>query len=122
MADLIAYGLIIPDAPYFQSIGAPTDDRFGDVIDRDRLVAGRSPDPAAPDEVTIGEGLAARLGLAVGDHLDVESYSPAQIQDILSGVPDAGPPAGPRIRLRLVGIVRRPLDLGEQTASAGWWC
>ena len=119
MSALIAYGLIIPDAPYFQSIGAPTDDRFGDVIDRDRLVAGRSPDPAAPDEVTIGEGLAASLGLAVGDHLDVESYSPAQIQDILSGVPDAGPPAGPRIRLRLVGIVRRPLDLGEQTASGG---
>ena len=60
MSALIAYGLIIPDAPYFQSIGAPTDGRFGDVIDRDRLVAGRSPDPAAPDEVTIGEGLAAQ--------------------------------------------------------------
>ena len=67
----------------------------------------------------VGEGLAARLRLAVGEHLDVESYSPAQIHDILSGVPDAGPPAGPRIRLRVVGIVRRPLDLGEQTASGG---
>ena len=119
MADLTAYGLVVPDAPYFQSIGAPTDGRFGDVVDRDRLVAGRSIDPAAPDEVTIGEGLAARLRLAVGEHLDVESYSPAQIHDILNHVPDVGQPAGPRIRLRVVGIVRRPLDLGEQMASGG---
>jgi putative ABC transport system permease protein len=119
MADLVAYGVIIPAAPDFQSIGAPVDGRFGDVIDRDRLVAGRSPDPAAPDEITIGEGLAARLGLAVGDHLDVDSYSPAQIQDILGGAPDVGPAAGPQIRLQVVGIVRRPLDLGERTASGG---
>jgi hypothetical protein len=119
MATLVAYGLLVPDSPDFQSVGAPIDGRFGDVIDRGRLVAGRSPDPAAPDEITIGEGLATRLRLAVGDHLDVESYSPAQVQDILSGVPDAGPPAGPRLALRVVGIVRRPLDLGEQTASGG---
>ena len=119
MAVLVAYGLVIPDAPDFQSIGAPIDGRFGDVIDRDRFVAGRAPDPAAPDEITIGEGLAARLGLMVGSDLEVESYSPAQIQDILGGVPDAGPAAGPRIRLRVVGIVRRPLDLGERTASGG---
>ena len=36
-----------------------------------------------------------------------------------SHVPDVGQPAGPRIRLRVVGIVRRPLDLGEQMASGG---
>jgi len=119
MAALVAYGLVVPNSPDFQSVGAPTDGRFGRVIDRGRLVAGRSPDPAAPDEITVGEGLASRLGLAVGDDLEVESYSPAQIQEILAGTPVVGPTAGPRLRLRVVGIVRRPLDLGEHTASGG---
>ena len=30
-----------------------------------------------------------------------------------------GAPAGPRVRLRIVGIVRRPLDLGDLAASGG---
>ena len=119
IAVLEAFGLIIPAAPDFQAIGAATDNRFGDVVDRGRIVAGRAPNPAAADEITIGEGLAARLGLAVGDHLDVESFSPEQIAAILSGTADVGPRAGPVVRLRVVGIVRRPLDLGDPTASGG---
>jgi ABC-type lipoprotein release transport system permease subunit len=116
---LPAFGLVIPGAEDFQSVGAAVDDQFGRTVDRDRLVAGRRARPGAADEVTIGEGLANRLHLGVGDVIHAESFSPDQIAAILQGTADVGPRAGPDLSLRVVGIVRRPLDLGEQAASGG---
>jgi len=119
LATLRAFGVIIRDAPDFQQIGAPVDDQFGASVDRARIVAGRAPDPSAVDEITIGEGLAARLHTGVGRHLDVVSFSPDQTASILQGASDTGPPAGPRVRLSIVGVVRSPLDLGENGATGG---
>ncbi len=116
---LRAFALQVPGAPDFQAIGTPGDTSFGTVVDRDRIISGRAPNPAAADEITIGEGLAARLHLGIGDHLDAESFSPKQVASILRGVADVGPTSGPRVRLRVVGIVRRPLDLGDRGASGG---
>src|SRR5207244_1029105 len=45
-------------------------------------------------------------------------YSPAQVAQFDAGV-DAGPPAGPHPSLRVVGIVRRPLDLAGRGAQGG---
>ena len=119
VAVLPAYGLVIPSAPDFQGIGAATDPEFGRGVDRDRLIAGRRPDPGAVHEITIGEGLANRLHVGVGSFVTAESFTPAQIAATLSGVSDVGPRAGPTVKLRVVGIARRPLDLGEQAASGG---
>ena len=99
-------------------IAAGVDTTFGTVIDRARLIAGRQVDPSAVNEVTISEALAAQLHVGVGDHLDLLSSTPAQLQRLfLGGKPE--PPAGPRVRLRIVGIVRRPLDLSDVGASGG---
>lgn len=114
VAALTAFGLIIPDHAQFQSIGVPIDAAFGTTVDRDRIVAGRPPDPSAVDEITLGEGLATELGLHVGDHLAVQSFTPAQITAVLGGAGDVGAPSGPRIDLRVTAIVRRPLDLGDR--------
>ena len=46
------------------------------------------------------------------------SYTPTQVKTGFSGG-NPGPPNGPRPRLRVVGIVRRPLDLGVRAASGG---
>ena len=119
VAALPAYGLVISSAPEFQSIGAATDREFGRGVDRDRLIAGRRPDPGAVREITIGEGLANRLHVTVGSFITAESFTPEQIAATLSGVSDVGPHAGPTVKLRVVGIARRPLDLGEQAASGG---
>ena len=118
-ATLHAIGLVVPSAPDFESIGAPTNGRYGTVVDNDRIVAGRRPNPEAVDEVTLGEGIAARLHLRVGDELPVESYTKQQVLAQLQSVPDVGAPAGPQARLRVVAIVRQPLDLGDQNASGG---
>jgi ABC-type antimicrobial peptide transport system permease subunit len=106
---------VVPRAPDLMALGAAADSKAGTVVDRARIVAGRTANPSAVDEVTIGEALAAQAHLGVGGHLDVRTYSRQQI--FSSG--DPGPPAGPRVRLRIVGIVRRPFDLGARGATGG---
>jgi ABC-type lipoprotein release transport system permease subunit len=119
VATLTAFAVVPTRAPDFDNGGVPDDDRFGTIIDRDRVIAGRPVDAAAADEVTIGEGLAQRLQIGVGDRLELESHTPEQTARILQGGGDVGPPAGPRLQMRVVGVVRRPLDLGEESAAGG---
>ena len=47
------------------------------------------------------------------------SYSPAQVAAIIGGATDPGPPEGPRLRFHVVGIVRRPEDLGLKGGLGG---
>ena len=91
----------------------PLDDEFGRTVDRARLVEGRK--ARALDELTIGEGLTSKLGVRVGDRLTFDSFSPEQIAS------NDGPftPEGPRFTFRIVGLVRRPLDLGGRGAAGG---
>jgi ABC-type antimicrobial peptide transport system permease subunit len=112
-----AYPLIVPQQPSL-AVMAPIDDNFGNVVDRSRLVAGRRQNPNDPNEITIGEGLAARLRVAPGDVLDATALTPDQLQTALAGR-DPGSSAGTRVCLRVVGIVRRPLDLGDRAAAGG---
>lgn len=107
------YAVVFTAAPTL-SAAAPIDGVLGASVDRPRLVAGRFADPSAADEITLGESLAARLHETVGGHLDAVSYTPAQTGALLAGVADPGTPSGPRLRFRVVGIVRRPADLGQQ--------
>ncbi len=104
----------------FPPAAAALDGRFGTIVDRPRVVTGRLPKLSAPDEITIGEALAAQRHLKVGDRLTYESYSRAQVALFRTNV-DAGPPAGPRVSLNVVGIVRRPLDLGARAPRAASW-
>ena len=113
---LRVFGLILPQLPQFQSLGVPTDAQFGTVVDRGRIVDGRAPDPDAVDEVALGEGVAAQLGLSAGDTLRAVSYTPEQVEQSDTAV-DPGPPAGPALVLRVTAIVRRPLDLGEEQSA-----
>jgi ABC-type lipoprotein release transport system permease subunit len=103
----------------FLPVAGQVDSKFGDVVDRARVIEGRAADQTRVDEVTIGESLAAELGLSVGDALHFQSYSPADIE--AARVDNANPPAphGPEVSLQVVGIVRRPLDLGGRGTNGG---
>jgi len=126
-AALRTVALVFPNVPNLKAIAGAVDTRFGRVVDRPRVVAGRTARPTAVNDVTIGEALAAQLHLRVGNHLDGESYTPKQVEEFLTGtftggtIGPGGQPIGegPRFRLRVVGIVRRPLDLGDRGASGG---
>lgn len=107
-------------APQLSAVAEALDDRFATVVDRPRVLSGRAASPTAADEVTIGESLAAQLHLGAGDSLHGRAYTPHEIETCLTtGCSQATTPQGPRFRLRVVGIVRRPLDLGDRGAAGG---
>ena len=110
--------LNFPRVPNLSQVAA-VDSTLGGQVDRPRIIQGRAANPHAVDEVTIGETLAAQLHLSVGDRLDAQSFTPAQVAGFYQGVGDFHTYLGPHVRLRIVGIDRRPLDLGDKGAAGG---
>jgi ABC-type antimicrobial peptide transport system permease subunit len=105
--------------PSTDSIAAAVDGVEGNSVERARVVAGRAANPSAIDELDVDEPLAAQAHLRVGSHLDLESFTPAQFKAAAASNGQLPPPAGPRLRLTVVGIVRRPLDLGDDATQGG---
>lgn len=83
-----------------------------------RVVRGRLADNRAPEEIAIGEALVRRLRVDVGSTLTFVTYSPAQSRFAATGQ-DPGDPRGPQVSMRVVGVVRRPLDLAARGAVGG---
>ncbi len=111
---MTVFPLGVPEA----KIAAAVDTTLGTVIERARVIAGRLADPNRADELNVGESLAAKLHLRVGSHLDGTSWTPHQtVVGVRGGNP--GAPEGPRVRWTIVGIVRRPLDLGDLAQTGG---
>jgi ABC-type lipoprotein release transport system permease subunit len=100
------------------AVGVPRDATLGGVIDRARVIEGRAANPDAPDEIDAGEGLASLLNLRVGSTVPFDSWTVAQVRQIMS-TGNFTPAAGPPINLHVVGIVRRPLDLGTRGGAGG---
>jgi len=97
---------------------APTS-RRGMNVERGVLLEGRRADPDEPDELTLSETAAAKLGLHVGDLFEFGSLSPQQAEDIFSSGKEQTSLDGPQLHLRVVGITRNGFDLnafGQGTA------
>jgi hypothetical protein len=78
--------------------------RYGELIDRPRVLEGRMPDPAAPDEILLNELAAQSTGLAVGDRLQAMTWSEEDLEALFGGsFPGFN---GPRLDLEVVGIGR----------------
>ena len=104
----------------FIAAGAPTDDVVFRDIARTRIVAGRDTAPGAPEEIVIGEPLAQQRGIEVGDSLVLVTFTPEQIEALIAEVGTPIPqPEGPRIRMKVVGISRSPVDLSQQGEAGG---
>ena len=98
-------------------ITAAIDDRFGDVVDRPRVLSGRLPHPNEVDAVAIGEKLSQTLHARVGQSFTLGSYSPADDEKLRAGQPVNA--SGPKITMKVVGLVRRPLDLAGRADNGG---
>jgi hypothetical protein len=116
IVDLLFVGPAGP-ALQHQLIAAPVDSALGTEVDRPRLVSGRLANPDALDEINIGESLAAMTQLGVGDSIDAVSMSPGTFAGLRHGGPFRLD--GPKVRLRVVGVVRRPLDLAALGSAGG---
>ena len=100
------------------AIGVPINGIMNNAIDRPRLISGRLENPAVADQIDIGESLAHLAHLRIGDAINLQSWTKAQIARIFA-TGKYTQPSGPHIRLRIIGIVRRPLDLGERGGQGG---
>ena len=81
----------------------------GRLFGRPIVVAGRLPDERRAEEAVVDEELAARRHLRVGSVWRVGAYTMAQFEQ--AGGETSTLPAGPTVGLRIVGIVRHPVDL-----------
>jgi ABC-type lipoprotein release transport system permease subunit len=93
----------------------PMDAGGGWFFGRPIMVAGRLPDERQADEAAVDEELAARRHLRVGSEWQLGAYSGAQVEQAGLETPTA--PAGPTAWLRIVGIVRHPVDLRPADTS-----
>jgi FtsX-like permease family len=94
----------------------PGDSQVFRTIERPVVLQGRLLDPRRVDEVDVTALFPAIYGKSVGDTLTVQLPSPQQGQDY---DPSSGlPPQGPKIRVRIVGVIRSPW-FSDSPGSAG---
>jgi hypothetical protein len=117
-AQLQQMNLVLPNGE-FLPVAAAVDGRFGTIVDRPRVLHGRLPRLSAPNELAIGETLADRLHVRVGDTVTFDSFSKAETDKAIATNGDPGRPNGPVVHFRVVGVVRRPLDLGVRGGPGG---
>ena len=86
-------------------------------VERPVVLAGRMVNPSRVDEVVVSPHFMTAHHLRVGDMLTLHLSTPAQAA---AGI-DASqtPPAGPRVKVRIVGVVRSPFLLDSPGDSGG---
>ena len=99
------------------STGFPlADDQMSRTIERPVMIAGRPFNPRRVDEVIVTPKFAASSGKHVGDTLILELASVQQANQEYDG--STGPPLGPKIRARIVGVGRTPWGLDADTPGS----
>ena len=94
-----------PEAAIF----VPLDDWAQD-MDAPIVVDGRMWDPEADDEIVVADGFARAEGIEVGDTVAFSPYPPQPVAEGPTDEEDAAGPAGLDLDLKVVGIVRTPLE------------
>jgi ABC-type lipoprotein release transport system permease subunit len=97
----------------------PADSEITRTIERPVMLAGRLFDPRRVDEVVVTPKFVASYGKGVGDTLTLHLASPQQASVGYDG--STGPPRGPVIVARIVGVGRTPwgLDADSPGQSGG---
>ena len=95
----------------------PADANAMRTLERPVLLEGRLPDPARPDEVVVTGEFVRHTGRGAGDALTLQLPTREQA-DAGASVRAADPPSGPRVPLRVVGVVRS-LWWGDDVGGRG---
>ena len=104
--------------PQDQTIGFPPGDaEIFRTIERAHLLGGRPPDPTRADEAVMTPQFAKHYHKRIGDTVTALLYTPQQVRTGSKLGTDPGPPRGPRVRMRIVGMGRTPW--GQDTPEGG---
>ena len=90
----------------------PLDEAAGRTMDVPQIREGRTPAPDRASEIALTPALARRLGVGVGDRLDVEAYGQDQVEAIFSE--HSVEPAGAVIAAEVVGIAEPLESIGDR--------
>jgi hypothetical protein len=102
----VAFGFALDCCPG-ASIGfPPADSEITRALERPVMLAGRLFNPRRADEVVVTPKFVASYGKGVGDTLTLHLASPRQVNVGYDG--STGPPRGPQIVARIVGVGRTP--------------
>ena len=121
----VAAGLAIAAFDGAERSGTAYSRGWFDTIERAKVIEGRLPDPSADDEAVIKAAaveLATEHGLGVGSVLTWRHPSKQDVERFPDGMPlglDWTTLTGPVTKLRIVGVVRMPMDSVASFASGG---
>jgi FtsX-like permease family len=101
----VAWGFAVEGDPG-ASAGIQADSEFTRTIERPVVLTGRLFSPSHVDEVVVTPKFVASYGKSVGGMLTLHLASPQQADVGYDGT--SGPPRGPEIRARIVGVIRSP--------------
>ena len=96
----------------------PADRQLTRTIERPIIVQGRLLNPSRIDEVDITPEFAGSHGKEPGDMLTLDLATPQQINAGFDGSGSV-PPGGPRIRVRIVGVIRSPWESVDISGPGG---
>jgi hypothetical protein len=113
------YGFGIAGIPPGRAgVFTPADAALTATIERPVVLQGRLYNPRRADEVVVSRQFAATFGKQPGDSLVLLLASPQQVDGGYDGSSGA-PPRGPRIRVRIVGVIRSPWFLDSPGGAGG---
>jgi hypothetical protein len=104
--------------PGSAGVFTPVDAALTATIERPVVLAGRLYNPRRADEVVVSRQFAATFGKRPGDFLVLLLASPQQADAGYDGT-SGGPPRGPRVRVRIVGVIRSPWFLDSPGGAGG---
>lgn len=97
----------------------PANAAMDQTVERPAVLQGRRYNPASVGEVDVTPNFVARYGKGVGDTLTLQLSSAAQANAGFSASACGPPLLGPRIRVRIVGVVRDPFYLEAPGDNGG---
>ncbi|MEU7692629.1 ABC transporter permease [Microbispora sp. SCL1-1] len=106
----------VEELPGYFGYLPPVDREAFRTVERPVVLEGRLADPARPDEVMVTGYFPGAYGLGVGDTLTLRLLSERQAGDFIF----SGEPGGPRVRARIVGVIRSPW-YSDKLADKGAW-
>ena len=103
----VTFGYAVKGYPQAEAQFPFIDAAMTRTIERPVVLAGRPFNPHRADEVLVTPQFAAASGKKPGDTLTLELASPQQANAGYDGS-SGGPPSGPRVRVRIMGVARSP--------------